>query len=412
MMHNTYISCIVAAILSLCYALCIPFDSIMKIMSNKKLISFDIRLLVGPQSHQESFDCDFHVDSGSATIEDNHYCCSACGVKFDGPMYLSQRDNLSLSESVALISRMQKSKIPTEVLPELKEKLKLFKINQTVSDLLREHLQKDNKWAAAARDYVYKSRDLRSDVVEQAGLGFFPGSRQFIDSLVQSFGAELLENLGLITKSTKEKGYFSLFSNRLMFPIKNKYGQICAFGGRKLEGNRAKYINSPNSQIFQKRNSLYTVPSPTVEIVKKETAVVVEGYMDVISGTQRADKFDYFAGLGTALNPGQIRETLRSYDKVIICKDGDKAGVTSSLEFIKSHNSVIDNNRVSYIALPDNMDPDEFLRIRGQDAFYSTLESALSAKEFVASHALRSASQNSIDDLVEAEALDSFGIHP
>ena len=384
----------------------------MKIMSNINFSNFDIRSLVGPQSHQESFDCDFHVDAGSATIQDNHYCCSACGVKFDGAMYLAQRDNLSLSESVALISRMQKTKIPTEVLPDLKDKLKLYKINQSVNELLREHLQKDNKWAANARDYVFKSRELRSDIVEHAGIGFFPGSKKFIDNLVRDFDADLLENLGLITKSKRDKGYFSLFSNRLMFPIKNKYGQICAFGGRQLEGERAKYINSSNSLIFQKRNSLYTVPSPTVEKTKKEVAVVVEGYMDVISGTQRADRFDYFAGLGTALNPGQVRHILRSYDEVIICKDGDKAGVNSTLDFIKSHNSVIENNRVSYIALPDNMDPDEFLRNKGQSAFYSIMESALSAKDFVASHALRSASTNSVDDLVEAEALDSFGIHP
>jgi DNA primase len=192
-----------------------------------------------------------------------------------------------------------------------------------------------------------------------------------------------------------EHGDFSIYKNRVIFPIKNALGQISGFGSRRLDKEKKnKYINSPQSAVFNKSELLYSTPCKP-----KGIAVITEGYMDVISCSQNDDSNTYYAALGVALNSGNVREVLRKHERVVICADGDSAGIKATQKFIKNNLHNLDVNRIGFVILDEGMDPDDFIKKNGITSFIEKLESPLSAKDFI---------DLSLDNNEGLQALESY----
>lgn len=223
--------------------------------------------------------------------------------------------------------------------------------------------------------YAYmKGRKIEPEILNQFGIGYADESW---DSLYQHLTAmgypkEKLVELGLISQSKGK--YYDKFRNRVMFPIMNTSGKIIGFGGRVLGDGSPKYLNSQESSVFQKKNNLYGLNITRQEIHKQDQAILVEGYMDVISLYQSGVR-NVSASLGTALTENQARLIKRYTNHVVLSYDADQAGINAAIRGLDILHREKLNVRVLHIS--DGKDPDEFVKKNGKNAFMDLIKEAL-----------------------------------
>ena len=239
-------------------------------------------------------------------------------------------------------------------------------------------------------DYLL-GRGIGEDTMTGFGLGYAPDEFNSLYRLLkEKYPEEELMKSGLFTRT--QKGHImDLFRNRVMFPIIGKYGSVIAFGGRKLreEDFGGKYLNSPETAVFKKRQTLFSYPYDRPE--RSSRIIVCEGYMDAIA-IQDAGIPDSCAVLGVALTEDHLRLIRKDYRKVVLCLDSDSAGVTAakkSIALLRAHGF-----EVTVPVLTPAKDPDEFIRRFGRDAFIGRIGSALDADSFIARY-------GTIEDLIE-----------
>lgn len=223
--------------------------------------------------------------------------------------------------------------------------------------------------------YTYmKNRGMTPDILNKFGIGYADGQW---DSLyahlsAKGFKKEKLLELGLISQSKGK--YYDKFRNRVMFPIMNTSGKVIGFGGRIIGDGNPKYLNSQESNVFLKKNNLYGLNVTRQEIGKENCAILVEGYMDVISLYQGGVR-NVSASLGTALTENQAKLLKRYTDNVVLSYDADQAGINAALRGLDI--LYRENCKVKVLHVSEGKDPDEFIKKNGKKAFLELVNKAL-----------------------------------
>lgn len=332
--------------------------------------------------------CPFHNEkSPSFTVTPNKqfFHCFGCGVSGDAISFLRSFYNLNFMEAVERLAAHLGVPVPQTQHhnQENRDALKpYFALLERVASYYQ-HALKHHPENQIPIQYL-KKRGLEGLTAKMFRIGYAPSHW---DNLVQHFGEEkeniaLLEKLGLIIRH--EKGhYFDRFRHRIMFPIRNRKGEVIGFGGRIIDEKDApKYMNSPESIVFKKGNHLYGQYEAHLQHNQWKTAICVEGYLDVI-GLYQQGVIGAFATMGTALSEQHIKRLFQLSDEIVFCFDGDKAGRNAAwkaLEVLLPHYN--EQKRVKFLFLPEGEDPDSYIRIHGKEEFIAQLKKSLSLSEY------------------------------
>lgn len=252
---------------------------------------------------------------------------------------------------------------------------------QTATRFYREQLKTSEK----AIDYL-KKRGLSGKTAARFSIGYAPGGWQNLAAAFPDYASERMQKIlaqaGLVIINDEGKQY-DRFRDRVMFPILNPKGQIIGFGGRVLAQEEPKYLNSPETALFEKGRELYNFFSARRAIRDADCAIVVEGYMDVIALAEHG--IDYaVASLGTATTGFHIQKLLRQTDHIIFSFDGDKAGKKAAWRALENSLALLtDGKFLSFLFLPEGEDPDSFVNRHGKEAFERQLKQAIPLSEFL-----------------------------
>ncbi len=346
--------------------------------------------------------CPFHSENTPSFIinrEKQIYKCFGCGAGGDVVSFIMKIENLDFTESVRLLAKRANIEIKNtdsseEFKKQIKEKNLYYEINRKVGLYFYHNLIKKPN---PAFEYLI-SRGLNPKTLASFGLGYAINSWDDLILYLQREGYSLkdIQNCGLI-RPNKQNGYYDYFRNRIMFPIFNIRGEVVGFGGRVLDDSLPKYLNSPETKIFNKSNTLYGLNFARKNINNRQI-ILVEGYMDVIALHQAGFK-NTVASLGTSLTKyhGQL---LKKYcDEIIICFDGDNAGIKATMRSIDILNEEKCQFRI--MILPDGNDPDDFIRLHGKDAFREQINKAISLTDYKILLAKSKYRGNTTDDKVK-----------
>lgn len=317
--------------------------------------------------------CPFHNEktpSFSVSPSKGIFHCFGCGVGGDVISFIMQKEGLSYPEAIKFLA--DKLGILVETNEVNKEKYehrkKLFEINNEAKLFYYKNLLIND----IPKDYI-KKRNINNNLINKFIIGYADGKNSLYRHLLQKgYQKDDIIEVGLINQDEKGNVY-DKFRNRLMFPIIDIRGNVIGFGGRALADSRAKYMNSPQSLAYDKSKNVYGV-SNLKNSTKVGKIILVEGYMDVISLTNYG--FDYaIASLGTSLTHDQAKLIKRYCKNIYICYDGDSAGqnaTSRAIEIFKEHN--ISPN---IIVIPDNMDPDDYIKQYGNESFDRLIDNAV-----------------------------------
>jgi DNA primase len=324
--------------------------------------------------------CPFHPEkTPSFTINEEKqiFHCFGCGLGGNVFSFLMNYYHLSFPEAVGELAQrlgipLPKSTVPrsSEENPGLKEDLRSL---QTQAAEFYHHILMKEKIGQQGREYLHQ-RKMNQKMAEDFCLGYAPESWDRLTSFLtkQKIPFPLLEQSGLLIK--KERGgYYDRFRDRLIFPISNDRGQVVGFGGRTLGNETPKYLNSPESPIFNKGRLLYGLSQAADAIRKLNQVIVVEGYFDLLSLCFHGFK-QVVATLGTALGSSQIRKLKGLAEDIVLLFDGDPPGIQAALRTVPLFQQEGVSARVK--VLPADTDPDSFLFEKGPERFSEELKQA------------------------------------
>ncbi|MGE6718964.1 DNA primase [Peribacillus frigoritolerans] len=321
--------------------------------------------------------CPFHGENSpsfSVSTEKQIFHCFGCGAGGNIFTFLMDIEGYSFVESAKVLA--EKGNVPLEV--EINKDSKRSNMpagaQQMVEahDLLRKfyhHLLVNTKEGQDALEYLLK-RGFTEETIEKFQIGYSLDSWDFVSKflLKRGFPAEYMEQAGLIIFREKDESYFDRFRNRVMFPIMDHQGNTIAFSGRAMGDDEPKYLNSPETPIFNKSKTLYNFHHARPHIRKKEQAVIFEGFADCISAVG-AGVENAVATMGTALTDQHIQLLKRNTDQILICYDSDSAGLNAANRAV---NMLQDHEFSVKVALmPDNLDPDDYIKEFGDKSFVS-----------------------------------------
>ncbi len=260
-----------------------------------------------------------------------------------------------------------------------KKKERLYKLNNLVANYYRECLFRTNQGKKVIN--YFKKRGINDTSVEKYKLGYAPSGWDVLSKFLKKkeYSYEELIRAGLIKKSKIEGKYIDYFRDRIIFPIFNLSGRVIGFGGRVLDDSLPKYINSPETLVYNKGSNLYSLNFAKEDIRKKNYIIIVEGYTDVLI-TQQYGFNNIAASLGTALTAKQIDLIKRFTDTVLIAYDSDSAGNTATLRSLDL--LVKAGLEVKVIALSQGYDPADFLIKKGREAFQNLIDRSLSLIDY------------------------------
>ena len=331
--------------------------------------------------------CPFHNDSKpslSVVDEKNFYHCFACGAHGDIIKFTMETEGLNFIESVDKLADLAGLEVPKQdPIERAKEARRrtLREVLEEVTIYFEEFLRKAP--SKAGLDYL-KERGLSDKTIKSFRLGLAPAdSKTFrIDMQGRGIQENLLEETGLIKKSAGSSSTYDYFRGRLIFPISDRRGQIIGFGGRTLNNQEPKYLNSPETSLFQKGRILYQGRMTREVAHKTDQVIVVEGYMDVISLAE-AGIGNAVAPLGTALTEDQIRELWKFSTEPTICFDGDSAGIRAAARAADRLLPILEPGlSARFASLPVGEDPDDVIRRGGINKFRELLGSSIGLSDF------------------------------
>ncbi|MER9135606.1 DNA primase [Mesorhizobium sp. M0830] len=326
--------------------------------------------------------CPFHGEkSPSFHCEDKkgRYHCFGCSVSGDHFKFLTELDGMSFPEAVEKIADMAGVPMPVRDAQEErreKERASLTDVMEMATTFFQERLQGPE--GAKARAYL-RDRGLTPATQQSFRLGFAPDSRNALKEHLAAKGIPKadIEACGLVRHGDDIPVSYDWFRDRIMFPIPDSRGKIIAFGGRALAPDAlAKYMNSPDTELFHKGNVLYNFARARKVLAKGGTVIAVEGYMDVIALAQAGFE-NVVAPLGTALTENQLELLWRMAPEPMLCFDGDKAGLKAAWRAADMALPSVQAGRSARFALlPEGKDPDDLVRADGLDAFRIVLAEA------------------------------------
>ena len=325
--------------------------------------------------------CPFHNEkTPSFTVNDakQFYHCFGCGAHGDVIKFISETEGVSYKDASIKLAEQKGIAIPRPSKEEEKFYSELDKLQQ-IMELVTDFYIAQLKQNKPALQYL-KSRSISNKLIADFNIGYAPyqgALTEFANS--KKISLALLEKVGLIGRKNKE--IYEVFRNRIMFPIRNIYGKTIAFGGRAIGDAMPKYLNSPETVLFKKNETLYGENIATSASYKKGYMVVTEGYIDVIAMHNYGFN-ETVACLGTAITANHFNKIWRSSNEAILCMDGDNAGLKAARKAINTSLPLIDNNKmVSFILLGAGQDPDDVLQNSGQEYMQNLLKKRLPLSE-------------------------------
>lgn len=339
--------------------------------------------------------CPFHDEktpSFTVSPQKQFYHCFGCGAHGSAISFLMNFEGLEFVDAVEDLARHAGLEVPREATRAARPSEDLYEILDAAADFFREELKKSPEAIA----YV-KQRGLSDEVVKKFGVGFAPpGWNNLITRLGTSNSRmALLKRTGMLSQGNS--GEYDKFRHRIMFPIHDRRGRVIGFGGRALDEDGPKYLNSPETELFHKGRELYGLYLARNNQAKLGRILVVEGYMDVVALAQFGFA-NCVATLGTATNSDQAELLFRAADEVVYCFDGDRAGRKAAWRALEATLPRLREGRQArFLFLPEGEDPDSLVRAQGADAFSTALDKAQALSEFFFDHFRRDVDMNSID---------------
>ncbi|MFN3749698.1 MAG: DNA primase [Sphingorhabdus sp.] len=322
--------------------------------------------------------CPFHNEkTPSFTINDEKgfYHCFGCGAHGDAIRWMTDQRGLSFMDAVKELADAAGMQVPA---PDPRAAAKAERAN-TLYDVMAAAQQ----WfvaqfqgleGAEARAYC-EQRGLKPETIKAFGIGFAPDSRGKLKEALKDFGIDKLVEAGLLI-AVDDKEPYDRFRGRLMIPIRDPRGRVIAFGGRILGAGEPKYLNSPDTPLFDKGRTLYNLDKASAASRASNRVIVVEGYMDAIALAQ-AGFGEAVAPLGTALTEQQISMLWRMVPKPLLCFDGDAAGQKAAFRAAqRALGGLKPGHSLEFVTLPEGKDPDDLVRSAGPRAFAELLETS------------------------------------
>ncbi len=327
--------------------------------------------------------CPFHQEkSASFHVDDRkgYYYCFGCHAKGDALSFVRETENVGFMEAVEILAREAGMQMPARD-PQAQQKAdrrsQLVEVMEQAAQFFA--LQLRTGAAGPARDYLTK-RGLKPEALERFGIGFAPDGWQNLWDHLTAKGVteDLILAAGLAKPSSTGKRPYDVFRNRIMFPIRDVRGRCIAFGGRAMDPNdNAKYLNSPDTELFDKSRTLYNHAPAREAAGKGKPLIVAEGYMDVIALSE-AGFTAAVAPLGTAVTDTQLQLLWRIAPEPIIALDGDNAGIKAAMRVIDLALPLLEAGQsLRFAVMPDGKDPDDLIRAGGAGAMQALLDQAI-----------------------------------
>ncbi|MBR2142311.1 DNA primase [Anaerovibrio sp.] len=335
--------------------------------------------------------CPFHQEdtpSFSVKPDDGFFYCFGCHAGGNIFKFISLIENISYYDAIVLqaerlnIPLPERERTPQEVARE--KKLKALRGVHELAGKFFHNCLTVTKYGKAGLEYFHR-RGIRDDIIEEFNLGFAPDAWNKLLTAFERRGIDkdLLLESGLIVKRQQGAGEYDRFRNRVIIPILDERGRVCGFGGRIIDDGPPKYLNSPETALFNKRRLLFGLDKAHRHIAQAGFSLVVEGYMDVISVYAAGIK-NVVASLGTAFTVEQCKKLLRYAPAIYFCYDSDAAGQEAISRALKIAGET--SAEIKVVQLPDGKDPDEFIRNHGADEFKKVIEQAISVVDFRLKH--------------------------
>lgn len=345
--------------------------------------------------------CPFHNEKTASFIiseEKQLYHCFGCGASGNVITFITQYENLDSIDAVEFLA----DKYNIDISQFSKgahqknagQQAKYYGILRDAAIFFYKNLREHPE----ALSYLDK-RGINLDVVKQFGIGFSSDAwADLLNAMSTKYAREDLEKVGLIIPNKDNTSYYDRFRNRIMFPIINPKGKIVGFGGRVMDDAIPKYLNSPETEVFNKSQTLYGLNLAKNNLTDKKQLIIAEGYMDVIA-LHTYGFTNAVATLGTALTVDHGRLMRRYADEVIICYDSDVAGQKATLRSLDILHGIID--KIKIIVLGENMDPDDYLKKYGAEKFREKIETAITSTEYRLNHLMFGFNLNNDEEKIE-----------
>lgn len=326
-----------------------------------------------PFHHEKT--ASFHVDDRKG-----YYYCFGCHAKGDAISFVRETENVGFMEAIEILAQEAGMEVPKQD-PRAQEKADrrtlLSEVMEQAVGFFR--LQLKTGAGAEARAYLAR-RGLDEAALERWEIGFAPPGWENLRQALTGRGVEvdLLLGAGLVRASDKGRAPYDVFRNRIMFPIRDGRGRAIAFGGRAMDPNdNAKYLNSPETELFDKSRNLFNLKPAREAAGRGQRLIVAEGYMDVIALSE-AGFAASVAPLGTAVTEPQLQQMWRVSNEPVIALDGDKAGLNAAYRVIDLALPLLEAGKgLRFAIMPEGKDPDDLLRAEGPDAVAKVLDGAL-----------------------------------
>ncbi len=326
--------------------------------------------------------CPFHSEktpSFNVVAKKQFYHCFGCGASGNAISFIMSYLNQGFIDAVETLATRLGMTIPRdkETVEKNRQSQDLYQLLEQVSQFYQKTLKAQGQEAI---DYL-RQRGVSGEVAKHYDLGYSPNAWHTLDNSFKGKQRELI-NTGMLIKTDEGKIY-DRYRHRIMFPIHDRHGRIIGFGGRAIDGDqKPKYLNSPETVIFQKSRELYGLHQIIDKQKDIDYIVIVEGYMDVIALAQHGIS-NAVATLGTATSTYHIQLLVRHCKRLVFCFDGDQAGKQAAWRAVESSLAHLNQGLdASFIFLPDGQDPDSLVREKGKDYFIQQLDEALPLNQF------------------------------
>lgn len=351
--------------------------------------------------------CPFHQEktaSFSVLPDKGFFYCFGCHAGGNAFKFLSLIENISYFDAIKLqaeklgIPLPERKRSPQEVARD-REIQDLRKVNELARDFFHNCLTM-TRMGERGKAY-FAARGIRQETIEEFQLGYAPPAWDKLSTafLKRGIKQEFLLASGLCAERKQGGGLYDRFRGRVIIPIADERGRVVGFGGRVLDDSTPKYLNTPETVLFNKRKLFFGLDRSHRAIQQEGRAIVVEGYMDAISVFD-AGVHNVVASLGTAFTPEHAKKLLHYAPEICFCYDSDEAGQKAT---IRALSIVRDTGaRVRVIVVPDGKDPDEFIRKHGADAFRALVEKALPLVEYRLRYVLSHTNYDTLDGKVKA----------
>ncbi len=329
--------------------------------------------------------CPFHSEktpSFTVSPAKQFYHCFGCGAHGSAIGFVMQYSGLGFVEAVEDLAGHLGIPVPHEVSIRSQERVRQQPLTERMVRAAR--FYKDQlKASPKAIDYL-KGRGLTGEIAAKYGLGYAPDDWQGLQRVFADgdYADPAVVECGLVIENEQGRRY-DRFRDRIMFPILDSRGNVIGFGGRVLGQGEPKYLNSPETPLFQKGHELYGLPQARKAINESDTVIVVEGYMDVV-GLAQLGVENVVATLGTAATGANVQKLLKLASRVIFCFDRDSAGDRAAWRAMEvSLEYLVDGKSVDILQMPGNQDPDEFIREHGKQAFLDVAATATKLSDYL-----------------------------